>query len=76
MKFEKLRTSRFNQWVIIHLRYLIGFAFFPSGLVKLMETGSRESQRITPSAISLKPYTNPDFIGIFWDWPRLRQGFY
>lgn len=36
MKFETLRTNRFNQWIIIHLRYLIGFAFLPSGLVKLM----------------------------------------
>lgn len=36
MKFEKLRTGRLNQWIIIHLRYLVGFAFFPSGLVKLM----------------------------------------
>ncbi|MCJ8152307.1 DoxX family membrane protein [Chryseobacterium sp. SSA4.19] len=25
-----------NQWVIIHLRYLVGFAFIPSGLIKLM----------------------------------------
>ncbi|PIF47159.1 DoxX-like protein [Chryseobacterium sp. 52] len=36
MTFEKRRTNRFNQWVIIHLRYLVGFAFFPSGLTKLM----------------------------------------
>ena len=36
MKFEKLRTGRLNQWIIIHLRYLVGFAFCPSGLVKLM----------------------------------------
>lgn len=36
MKFDSLRTSRFNHWIIIHLRYLVGFAFFPSGLVKLM----------------------------------------
>ncbi|MEG0928074.1 DoxX family protein [Chryseobacterium sp.] len=36
MKFDSLRTSRLNHWVIIHLRYLMGFAFFPSGLVKLM----------------------------------------
>ncbi|PXW15311.1 DoxX-like protein [Chryseobacterium sp. CBTAP 102] len=36
MKFDNLRTSRFNHWVIIHLRYLVGFAFFPSGLVKLL----------------------------------------
>lgn len=36
MKFDNLRTNRFNHWVIIHLRYLVGFAFFPSGLVKLL----------------------------------------
>ncbi|MGH1519290.1 DoxX family membrane protein [Chryseobacterium sp. JK1] len=36
MKFHHLRTNSFNQWMIIHLRYLVGFAFFPSGLVKLM----------------------------------------
>ncbi|WP_128124742.1 hypothetical protein [Chryseobacterium carnipullorum] len=36
MTFEKLRTNRFNQWVMIHLRYLVGFAFFPSGLTKLI----------------------------------------
>ena len=35
MKFDSLRTNRFNHWIIIHLRYLIGFAFFPSGLVKI-----------------------------------------
>ncbi|WP_294225435.1 DoxX family protein [uncultured Chryseobacterium sp.] len=42
MKFKQLRTSSFNQWVIIHLRYLVGFAFFPSGLVKVM--GERFTQ--------------------------------
>ncbi|SDJ36867.1 DoxX family membrane protein [Chryseobacterium jejuense] len=36
MKFDRLRTNRFNHWMIIHLRYLLGFAFFPSGLVKLL----------------------------------------
>ncbi|WET51648.1 DoxX family protein [Chryseobacterium indologenes] len=36
MTFDSLRNSRFNHWVIIHLRYLLGFAFFPSGLVKLL----------------------------------------
>lgn len=35
MKFDHLRSNRFNHWIIIHLRYLLGFAFFPSGLVKL-----------------------------------------
>ncbi|WPO82052.1 DoxX family protein [Chryseobacterium sp. JJR-5R] len=36
MDFQRLRTNRINQWIIIHLRYLIGFAFIPSGLVKVM----------------------------------------
>ncbi|KFF01689.1 hypothetical protein [Chryseobacterium luteum] len=36
MTFERLRTNRFNHWIIIHLRYLVGFAFFPSGLTKLI----------------------------------------
>lgn len=36
MKFDSLRTNRFNHWIIINLRYLLGFAFFPSGLVKLL----------------------------------------
>ncbi|SFN13101.1 DoxX protein [Chryseobacterium oleae] len=36
MTFEKLRTNKLNQWIIIHLRYLVGFAFFPSGLTKLL----------------------------------------
>lgn len=36
MTFQKLRTSKRNQWIIIHLRYLVGFAFFPSGLTKLL----------------------------------------
>lgn len=36
MTFEKLRTNTRNQWIIIHLRYLVGFAFFPSGLTKLL----------------------------------------
>lgn len=49
MKFEKLRTSKFNHWVIIHLRYLVGFAFFPSGLVKLM--GNRFTRISTDNPI-------------------------
>jgi len=36
MKFNSLRVNPFNHWIIIHLRYLIGFAFLPSGLVKLL----------------------------------------
>ncbi|MGG5208608.1 DoxX family protein [Chryseobacterium sp. MIQD13] len=36
MTFQKLRTNRWNHWIIIHLRYLVAFAFFPSGLTKLM----------------------------------------
>lgn len=42
MNFDSLRRNSFNQWVIIHLRYLVGSAFLPSGLVKLM--GERFTQ--------------------------------
>lgn len=49
MKFDNLRTNRFNHWVIIHLRYLVGFAFFPSGLVKLF--GERFSRISTDNPI-------------------------
>ncbi len=36
MNFQQLRNNTINQWIIIHLRYLVGFAFIPSGLIKLM----------------------------------------
>jgi uncharacterized membrane protein YphA (DoxX/SURF4 family) len=36
MNFQQLRINMVNQWIIIHLRYLVGFAFIPSGLIKLM----------------------------------------
>lgn len=49
MQFEKLRTNRFNQWIIIHLRYLVGFAFLPSGLIKVM--GERFTQVSTDNPI-------------------------
>lgn len=42
MLYEKLRSNKFNQWLIIHLRYLLGLAFIPSGLVKLV--GDRFTQ--------------------------------
>lgn len=34
--YEKLRLHPLCQWIIIHLRYVLGFAFIPSGLVKLV----------------------------------------
>lgn len=36
MKFEQLRKNKWNNWIIVHLRYLVGLAFFPSGMTKLM----------------------------------------
>ena len=42
MKYEKLRENRFNQWFIVHLRYLLGVAFIPSGYTKLI--GNRFTQ--------------------------------
>ena len=40
--YEKLRTNKSIQWFIIHLRYLLGVAFIPSGLTKLV--GDRFTQ--------------------------------
>ena len=36
MKFEQLRRNKWNNWTIVHLRYLVGLAFFPSGMTKLI----------------------------------------
>lgn len=36
MKFEQLRRNTWNHWIIVHLRYLVGLAFFPSGMTKLI----------------------------------------
>ena len=49
MKYEILRENKFNQWVIIHLRYLLGVAFIPSGYTKLV--GNRFTQISTDNPI-------------------------
>ena len=36
LKFDRLRNNTFNQWLIIHVRYILGFAFLPSGMTKLL----------------------------------------
>ena len=36
MTYIKLRNNKVNLWIIIHLRYLLGLAFFPSGITKLI----------------------------------------
>ena len=36
MTYTQLRSNRTNLWIIIHLRYLVGLAFFPSGITKLI----------------------------------------
>lgn len=75
MTFEKLRTNRINQWIIIHLRYLVGFAFFPSGLVKLMgERFTRISIEEPIGAFFEALYQS----GIYWNFlglPRSLQEF-
>jgi len=62
MNYESLRTNEFNQWLIIHLRYLLGLAFIPSGLIKLV------GERFT-----LIPVENP--IGFFFEG-LFQSGFY
>ena len=49
MKFDNLRNNRTNVWIIVHLRYLVGLAFFPSGMTKLI--GHRFTQISTDSPI-------------------------
>lgn len=49
MLYEKLRTNKVCCWFIIHLRYLLGVAFIPSGLVKLV--GHRFTQVSTSEPI-------------------------
>jgi len=49
MNFDQLRTSQTNLWIIVHLRYLLGLAFFPSGITKLI--GHRFTQISTDSPI-------------------------
>lgn len=49
MKYKKLRENRFNRWFIIHLRYLLGVAFIPSGYTKLI--GNRFTQISTDHPI-------------------------
>lgn len=49
MKFDNLRNNRTNLWIIVHLRYLVGLAFFPSGMTKLI--GHRFTQISTDSPI-------------------------
>lgn len=44
-----MRTNQTNLWIIVHLRYLLGLAFFPSGMTKLL--GHRFTQISTDSPI-------------------------
>lgn len=49
MKFRQLRRNKLNHWIIIHSRYLVGLAFFPSGMTKLI--GHRFTNISTESPI-------------------------
>lgn len=49
MKFRQLRRNKLNNLIIIHLRYLVGLAFLPSGMTKLI--GHRFTNISTESPI-------------------------
>ena len=49
MKYDYLRENMFNKWFIVHLRYLLGVAFIPSGYTKLI--GNRFTQISTDHPI-------------------------
>ncbi|WP_449389383.1 DoxX family protein [Chryseobacterium lineare] len=70
MKFEKLRTNRFNQWIIINLRYLVGFAFFPSGLVKIAGERFTEVSTAEPIGYFFEALYQS---GFYWNFLGLAQ---
>lgn len=52
MIFLKLRHNRLLNLLVINLRYVIGFGFVPSGLIKVMD----------------KPFTRIENVGVFYDF--------
>ncbi|WP_223606197.1 DoxX family protein [Chryseobacterium sp. OSA05B] len=70
MTFEKLRTNKLNQWIIIHLRYLVGFAFFPSGMTKLLGNRFTVLSTDTPIGAFFEAMYQT---GFYWNFLGLSQ---
>ncbi|WP_080780385.1 DoxX family membrane protein [Chryseobacterium phocaeense] len=70
MVFQKLRTNRRNQWIIIHLRYLVGSAFFPSGLTKLLGNRFTVLSTDTPIGAFFEAMYRT---GVYWNFLGLCQ---
>ncbi|KQM24954.1 DoxX family membrane protein [Chryseobacterium sp. Leaf201] len=74
MNFQQLRTNRTNQWIIIHLRYLIGFAFIPSGLVKVMGHRFTTIQTDNPVGYFFEALYQSGMYWNFLGWVQLIAG--
>ncbi|WP_284461895.1 DoxX family membrane protein [Chryseobacterium sp.] len=74
MKFVNLRTNRINQWIIIHLRYLVGFAFFPSGLTKLIGNRFTRISTENPIGYFFEALYQSGFYWNFLGWAQVTAG--
>jgi len=74
MKFGNLRTNRINQWIIIHLRYLVGFAFFPSGLTKLIGNRFTRISTENPIGYFFEALYQSGFYWNFLGWAQVTAG--
>lgn len=74
MNFQQLRTNRTNQWIIIHLRYLIGFAFIPSGLVKVLGHRFTTIQTDNPVGYFFEALYQSGMYWNFLGWVQLIAG--
>lgn len=74
MEFQQLRTNSFSQWVIIHLRYLVGFAFFPSGLVKVMGERFTRVSASEPIGYFFEALYQSGFYWNFLGWAQVFAG--
>lgn len=74
MKFANLRTNRINQWIIIHLRYLVGFAFFPSGLTKLIGNRFTRISTENPIGYFFEALYQSGFYWNFLGWAQVTAG--
>ncbi|MCQ9635906.1 DoxX family protein [Chryseobacterium sp. WG14] len=74
MKFGNLRTNRINQWIIIHLRYLVGFAFLPSGLTKLIGNRFTRISTENPIGYFFEALYQSGFYWNFLGWAQVITG--
>jgi uncharacterized membrane protein YphA (DoxX/SURF4 family) len=68
--YEKLRQNDFCLWLIINIRFLLGFAFLPSGMKKLL--GHRFTSISVDNPVGLF-FENMYQTGFYWNFLGLAQ---